>query len=60
MWRTVEGYDIPANIMSRIRDVYEGFGCQILREGKLTEYIKVTAGVRQSRTLSPVTFLLVL
>jgi hypothetical protein len=62
MWTTLEEYGIPANILSLTRDIYiyEGFRCQILREGKLTEYNKFAARVRQSSTLSPVTFLLVL
>jgi hypothetical protein len=57
MWGILGGYGIPANILSLIGDIYKGFRCQILHEGKFTEYVRVTAGVRQSCTLSPVTFL---
>jgi hypothetical protein len=39
--------------------MYEGFKCQALHEGKLTEYIEVTAGVHQGFILSPTIFLLV-
>jgi hypothetical protein len=40
--------------------MYEGYGCQILHEGKLTEPIQVNSGVRQGCILSPALFLLVL
>jgi hypothetical protein len=40
--------------------MYEGFKCQVLYDGKLTEYIKVTTGVREGCILSPTIFLLVL
>jgi hypothetical protein len=34
--------------------------CKILHEGKLTDYIEITNGVRQGCKLSPIIFLLVL
>jgi hypothetical protein len=40
--------------------MYEGFKWQVLHEGKLTEYIEVTAGVGQGCILSPTIFLLAL
>jgi hypothetical protein len=40
--------------------MYKGFKCQVLHDGKLTEYTTVTTGVRQGCILSPTIFLLVL
>jgi hypothetical protein len=40
--------------------MYEGFKWQVLHEGKLTEYIEVTAGVGHGCVLSPTIFLLAL
>jgi hypothetical protein len=60
MWRTIEKYGIPSKILSLIRDMCKGFRCEVLREGKLTEYIKVTTEVLQGCILSPIILLLVL
>jgi hypothetical protein len=60
MWRTLDEYGILSKILSLIRGMYEGFRCQALHEGKLIEYIKVTAEVRQCCILSPIIFLSVL
>jgi hypothetical protein len=59
-WRTLEEYGIPLRILSPTRDMYEGFRCQVLQKGKLTEYVKITTGVHQGCILSPIIFLLVL
>jgi hypothetical protein len=40
--------------------MYDDFKCKILHEGKFTDYIEITNGVRQGCILSPIIFLLVL
>jgi hypothetical protein len=40
--------------------MYDDFKCKILHEGKHTDYIEITNGVRQGCILSPIIFLLVL
>jgi hypothetical protein len=40
--------------------MYDDFKCKILYEGKITDYIEITNGVRQGCILSPIIFLLVL
>jgi hypothetical protein len=53
-------YGIPMRILRLIRSMYNRLSCKILHEGKLTEHINVTNGVRQGCILSPTIFLLVL
>jgi hypothetical protein len=60
MWKTLKEYGIPKKILKLIKSMYDGFSCKILHEGKLTEHINVTNGVRQGCILSPTIFLLVL
>jgi hypothetical protein len=52
IWKTLEEYGIPTKILKILKDMYEGFKCQVLHEGKLTEYIEVTTGVHQGCILS--------
>jgi hypothetical protein len=40
--------------------MYEGFRCKVLHEGELTKNFMIRTGVRQSCSLSPIIFLLVL
>jgi hypothetical protein len=40
--------------------MYDDFKCKILHEGKFTDYIEITNGVRQGCILSPIIFLIVL
>jgi hypothetical protein len=40
--------------------MYDDFKCKILHEGKLTDYIEITNGIRQGCILSLIIFLLVL
>jgi hypothetical protein len=56
IWEVLEKCGIPAKILKLIKDMCEDFKCQVLHDGKLTEYIKVTTGVRQAYILSPTIF----
>jgi hypothetical protein len=60
MWKTLSEYDIPPKILNLIKEMYEGFRCKVLHEGKLTENFIINTGVWQGCILSPVIFLLVL
>lgn len=60
LWHVLEDYGIPPKIVNIIRDLYDGYQCQVLHQGKLTQPISVGAGVRQGCILSPILFLLVL
>lgn len=60
MWQTLEEYGIPQNILNIIKDMYEGYKCQVVHMGDLTEPIDVTSGVRQGCIISSTLFLLVL
>jgi hypothetical protein len=60
MWQTLTEYGIPKQLLSLIRCMYDDLKCKIPHEGKLTDYIEITNGVRQGCILSPITFLLVL
>jgi hypothetical protein len=60
MWQTLTEYGIPKKFLNLIRCTYDDFKCKILHEGKYTDYIENTNGVRQGCILSPIIFLLVL
>lgn len=60
LWHVLQEYGIPGKIISIIKDMYDGYECHVLHQGKLTEAIPVNAGVRQGCILSPILFLLVL
>jgi hypothetical protein len=60
IWQTLVEYQLPTKIINIIKEMYKGYECQILHEGKLTESIQVNSGVRQGCILSPTLFLLVL
>jgi hypothetical protein len=59
IWDTMRKYDIPGHIINIIKQIYEGYTCQIVHEGKLTVPISVMSGVKQGCILSP-TFLMVM
>jgi hypothetical protein len=58
--RHVTEYGITKEFLSLIRCMCYHFKCKILHEGKLTDYIEITHGVRQDCILSPIIFLLIL
>ena len=51
-------YGIPREIVSLVKNTYEGTNCRILREGGLSESFSIKSGVRQGCLLSPFLFLL--
>ena len=60
LWNILEHYGIPEKIMSIIRQLYDGFTCQVIHGGSLTDPFPVTTGVRQGCLLSPLLFLIVI
>jgi hypothetical protein len=54
IWKIMESFGLPQKILKLIQDTYRNHTCQIMREGKLTEYIEIKSGVRQGCVLSPV------
>ena len=60
MWRILLHYGIPNKIINMLKVQYQGFTCQVLHGGTMTELIEVKAGVRQGCLLSPLLFLVVL
>ena len=60
MWRILRHYGIPNKIINMLKVQYQGFTCQVLHGGTMTEPIEVKTGVRQGCLLSPLLFLVVL
>jgi hypothetical protein len=60
MWQILTEYGIPKKLLNLIRCMYDDFKFKIIHEGKLTDYIEITNGVRQGCILYPIIFLLVL
>jgi hypothetical protein len=52
MWDIMRKYDIPGHIII-IKQTYEGYTCQIVHNGKLTDLIPVMLRVKQGCILSP-------
>ena len=60
LWGILAHYGIPRKVISIIQKLYEGFTCQVIHGGTMTEPFPVTTGVRQGCLLSPLLFLLVI
>jgi len=60
MWRILRHYCIPNKIINVLKVQYQGFTCQVLHGGTMTEHIEVKTGVRQGCLLSPLLFLVLL
>ena len=60
IWRILRHYGIPDKIINMLRVQYQGFTCQVLHGGTLTNPFEVKTGVRQGCLLSPLLFLMVL
>ena len=60
LWKLLRHYGIPTNLVSLIKNSYEGTGCRVIHSGQLTKHFEVKTGVRQGCLLSPFLFLLVI
>ena len=56
LWNILKHYGIPQKIISIIQQLYDGFSCQVIHDGSLTEPFTVRPGC----ILSPLIFLLVI
>ena len=59
-WRILRHYGIPNKIINMLKVQYQGFTCQVLHGGTITEPIEVKTGVRQGCLLLPLLFPVVL
>ena len=60
IWNILLHYGVPNKIVSIIRKLYEGFSCQVIHNGRLSDEFEISSGVRQGCLLSPLLFLVVL
>lgn len=60
MWSALKSFGVPQKIINLIKSMYNGYQCQVLHEGQLSDPFKVEIGTRQGCLLSPLIFLLVL
>ena len=56
LWKILKHYGIPQKIISIIQQLYDGFSCQVIHGGNLTQPFIVTTGC----ILSPLLFLMVI
>jgi hypothetical protein len=56
----MENLGVPLKIRTIIKNMYDGYSCQELHDGKLSEPFPVNSGVTQGWILSPILFVLVL
>ena len=57
LWKLLQHYGIPENIITLIRNTYDGMTCNVTHAGRLTYSFQVKTGVRQGCLLSPFMFL---
>jgi len=60
MWNILQHYGVPERLIQIIQELYNGYTCQVIHDGKLSDSFPVTTGVRQGCLLSPLLFLVVL
>ena len=60
IWNILRYYGVPGEMVKIIKQLYDGFSCQVIHDGRLSEEFQVTTGVRQGCLLSPLLFLVVL
>ena len=60
IWRILRHYGIPNKIINMLKVQYQGFTCQVLHGGTMTEPIEVKTSVRQGCLFSPLLFLVAL
>ena len=60
IWNILLHYGVPIKFVDIIKALYEGFSCQVIHAGKLSESFEISSEVRQGCLLSPLLFLVVL
>ena len=60
IWNILLHYGVPIKFVDIIKALYEGFSCQVIYAGKLSESFEISSGVRQGCLLSTFLFLVVL
>nr|KAG5710457.1 hypothetical protein BaRGS_022275 [Batillaria attramentaria] len=60
IWTILRHYGVPEKMVDIIKQLYNGFSCKVIHNGKLSDEFQVTTGVRQGCLLSPLLFLVVL
>ena len=56
LWKMLLAIEVPSNVVNTIKKMYENTKCSIIINGRLTDWFKVTIGVRQGCLLSPTLF----
>ena len=56
LWKMMLAIGVPSIIVNTIQKMYENTNCAVLVNGRLTDWFKVTIGVRQGCLLSPTLF----
>ena len=60
LWQVLRNFGIPENLIQLLEDLYRKTVSAVRIDGELTEWFKVTVGVRQGCNLSPYLFNLIL
>jgi hypothetical protein len=60
MWKTLSEYGTPQKFLNLVKEMYGGFRCKVLHEGKFTGNLIINTDARQGSILSPIIFLFVL
>ena len=60
IWNILLHYGVPSKFVDIIRRFYDGFSCQVIHNGRLSDGFEISSGVRQGCLLSPLLFLVVL
>jgi hypothetical protein len=60
IWNIMKKYGIPMHIIDLVKLSYDGDTCQVIHDGRLSEPIPTTVGVKEGCILSPVLFLMVM
>jgi hypothetical protein len=60
MWNVMKKYGIPKHIIDLVKQSSDGDTCQVVHDGRLSEPIPTTTGVKQGCILSPALFLIVM
>lgn len=60
LWKVLRNYGIPEQLVILLEDMYSKSASAVRVDGELTEWFKVTVGVRQGCNLSPYLFNLLL